>query len=97
MNNSGEGKRRVPLTDLREGESGTVISIIPCHGRGRGYGLARRVMEMGITPGAKITVTGSALFHGPIEVLVRGSKIVVGRGIAERIIVEVDRDNEKDD
>jgi len=96
MNNSDENKKRVSLTELRAGESGTVVAIIPSHGRGRGCGHARRIMEMGITPGTRITVIGSAPFHGPIEVLVRGSRIVVGRGIAERIIVEVYRSNGKD-
>lgn len=97
MNNSDENRRRVSLTELREGESGTVITIIPSRGKGRGYCPARRIMEMGITPGTRITVIGSAPFHGPIEILVRGSRIVVGRGIAERIIVEVDRSDGKDD
>jgi Fe2+ transport system protein FeoA len=93
MDNSETGKRRVPLAALREGASGTVVSILPSHGRGRGCGFVRRVMEMGLTPGARVTVVSSAPFHGPVEVLVRGSRLALGRGIAERIIVEVDEHN----
>jgi DtxR family Mn-dependent transcriptional regulator len=93
MDNSEAVKRKVPLAALREGESGTVVSILPSHGRGRCYGFVRRVMEMGLTPGTRITVVSSAPFHGPVEVLVRGSRLALGRGVAERIIVEVDEHN----
>jgi len=91
MDSSGTEKKKVPLTVLRRGESGTVVSILPSHGgRGRGCGFVRRVMEMGLTPGTRITVVSSAPFHGPVEVVVRGSRLAVGRGVAERIIVEVE-------
>lgn len=93
MNNSDEAKRRVSLTDLREGESGIVVSILASRGRGRGYGITRRIMEMGITPGTKIKVINTAPFRGPIEILVRGSRLAIGRGVAEKIIVEVERSN----
>jgi DtxR family Mn-dependent transcriptional regulator len=46
---------------------------------------------MGLTPGAQVTVVKSAPFHGPLEVLVRGSRLALGRGMAEKIVVEVDR------
>jgi len=93
MDNSEAGKRRVPLAALREGESGTVVSILPGHGRGRRCGFVRRVMEMGLTPGARVSVVSSAPFRGPVEILVRGSRLAVGRGVAEKIIVEVDEHN----
>jgi len=43
---------------------------------------------MGLTPGTKVTVVKSAPFHGPLEILVRGSRLALGRGMAERIFVE---------
>jgi DtxR family Mn-dependent transcriptional regulator len=48
-------------------------------------------MDMGLTPGITVTVVKSAPFHGPLEVLVRGSRLVLGNGMAKRIFVEVER------
>jgi DtxR family Mn-dependent transcriptional regulator len=48
-------------------------------------------MDMGMTPGITVTVVKSAPFHGPLEVLVRGSRLVLGNGMAKRIFVEVER------
>lgn len=80
----------LPLTALKDGESGIVTSIRPDKGRGRGgaWGFRRRLMDMGLTPGTKVTVVKSAPFRGPLEVRVRGSRLALGRGMAERIFVE---------
>jgi Fe2+ transport system protein FeoA len=99
-------KCEVPLTALRNGQSGTVTSIraghrggsARGHGRGqtRGWGWGRgrifekRLTDLGLTPGTRVTVVGLAPFHGPLEILVRGSRLALGRGIAERIFVEID-------
>ena len=77
----------VPLTTLKKGESGTVISIRAGYGGG---GFGKRLMDMGLTPGTRVTVVKSAPFHGPLEILVRGSRLALGRGMAERIFVEIE-------
>ena len=99
------------LSDLRNGESGTITSIGVIRGRGRrdggraghrmhrsshrflrrGWGFRRRLEDMGLTPGTKVTVVKSAPLNGPLEVHVRGSRLAIGRGMAERIFVEVKR------
>jgi len=85
------------LSDLRDGESGVVISIGTSRGRGdadgvgRGWGFRKRLEDMGLTPGTEVTVVRSAPFSGPLEVYVRGSRLAIGRGMAERIFVEVKR------
>ena len=87
----------LPLTELKDGESGTITSIrvnqdLRRHGRrGRGWGLERRLLDMGLTPGITVKVVKSAPFNGPLEVLVRGSRLVLGNGMARRIFVEVER------
>lgn len=86
------GKVIIPLTALREGETATVVSINGEPGMRRGRGFERRLIDMGITPGTKITVVKSAPLHGPIEVVVRGSRLALGRGVAEKILVEVEKD-----
>ncbi|MEM2247747.1 MAG: FeoA family protein [Thermoproteota archaeon] len=83
------GKKEVPLTNLKDGESGIVVSVKS--GYGRAWGLKKRLMDMGITPGTKITVVKSAPFHGPLEVIVRGYRLAIGRGMAEKIFVKVER------
>jgi len=47
-----------------------------------------RVMDMGLTPGTRVMIVKSAPFSGPLEVLVRGSRLVLSRGMAEKIFVE---------
>lgn len=82
------------MTDLKNGESGSITSMKTGgwgRGRGRGWGLERRLADMGLTPGTRVTVVKSAPLHGPLEVLVRGSRLAIGRGMAERIYVEVQR------
>jgi Fe2+ transport system protein FeoA len=81
----------VPLTSLKEGESGRITSIKTNPRGWGGRGLLKRLMDMGLTPGTKVTVVKSAPFRGPIEVSVRGSRLALGRGMAARILVEIDR------
>jgi DtxR family Mn-dependent transcriptional regulator len=80
-------RHEVALITLKKGEAGTVSSIRVGHGRGRVF--EKRLMDMGLTPGARVSVVKSAPFHGPIEILVRGSRLALGRGMAERIFVEI--------
>jgi DtxR family Mn-dependent transcriptional regulator len=87
------------LTDLRDGESGIITSIKVGQETGRGerrrarrdWGFRKRLEDMGLTPGTKVTVVKSAPFNGPLEVYVRGSRLALGRGMADRIFVEVKR------
>jgi len=83
----------MPLTALKEGETGVIVSIKVGFGHGKcwGKGFQKRLTDMGLTPGTEVTVIKSAPFNGPIEVYVRGYRLVLGRGMAERIIVEARR------
>jgi len=85
-------RREVPLTALRNGQCGVVTSIKHGHdmGHGRGWGFEKRLMDMGITPGTRIMVVKSAPFRGPLEIIVRGSRLALGRGMAERIFIEAE-------
>jgi Fe2+ transport system protein FeoA len=87
-------RHEVPLTTLKDGQTGILISIKSGHGRGygRGWGFEKRLMDMGLTPGTRVTVVKSAPFHGPLEILVRGSRLALGRGMAERIFVEIKKE-----
>jgi DtxR family Mn-dependent transcriptional regulator len=79
-------KHEVALTALKKGETGTVSLIKVGYGKNRVF--EKRLMDMGLTPGTQVTVLKSAPFHGPMEIRVRGSRLALGRGMAERIFVE---------
>jgi DtxR family Mn-dependent transcriptional regulator len=70
------------LTECEKGESVTVISV------NAGYKAKRRLANLGIVPGVKILKKKSAPLKGPLEIIVKGSSLVIGRGIAEKIIVQ---------
>lgn len=72
----------LPLSELREGESAIVLYPLG------GFGLRRRLIEMGLTPGAEIKVLRRAPFRGPIEVGVRGTSLALGFGVASKVIVK---------
>lgn len=86
-------KMEMPLTALKEGETGVITSIRVGSGHGRrwGRGFLKRLVDMGLTPGTKVTVIRSAPLNGPVEVYVRGYRLALGRGMAEKVIVEVQR------
>ena len=75
-------KEGVLLKDLQEDEEGKIVSIEG------GRGVVQRLNDMGLTPGTEIKVIKSGSFHGPIEICVRQSYLVIGRGIAAKILVK---------
>ncbi len=86
------GKRRkslVPLAWLKEG-SRCIIEFI----RGE-HKTLRRLLDMGLTPGTRITVLRTAPMNGPIEVYVRGSRLAIGKEIASNIFVSVEKRREE--
>ena len=47
----------------------------------------RRLLDMGITPGTNLEVTGKAPLGDPIEILVRGYKLTLRKNEAKAIII----------
>jgi len=70
------------LADLHPGERGIVAFALG------GYGLIRRLADMGLTPGTEVTVIRNAPFRGPIEVAVRGVSLALGYGVASKVFVK---------
>ena len=52
-----------------------------------GHGLNSRLLSVGFLPGEVISVINQSGW-GPLTVLVKGSKIALGRGIAHKILVQ---------
>ncbi len=78
-----KGKAILSLIDLKNGEKASVFSI------DGGAKAVKRLEDMGLTPGTPVTVQRSAPFSGPVEICVRDSCLVIGRGMAGRIFVKV--------
>lgn len=71
------------LDKLAPNEKGTVISV-----EGEGS-LRRRLFDMGITPGAKITMKKVAPLGDPLEINVRNYELSLRKLEASQVIVEV--------
>lgn len=71
----------IALTSLREGETGVVVHTFG------GFGLVRRLAEMGLTPGVKVKVLRRGPLRGPFEIEVRGVALALGRGVASRVLI----------
>ncbi|MEM2130822.1 MAG: FeoA family protein, partial [Candidatus Bathyarchaeia archaeon] len=59
---SEKSELKTPLTTLKAGETGIIVSISPNPGgkgwrHGGGYGCIKRLMDMGLTPGTKVEVS----------------------------------------
>jgi ferrous iron transport protein A len=78
---SGESTNTCPLSVLREGETAMVIRIEG------GEGVRKKLADMGILPGKKIGVTHGR-GYGPRVVIVDQTKVMLGRGMLFKIIVE---------
>jgi len=74
---------RISLMKLADGQKGVIITIIG------GRSASKRLADLGLTPGTEISVIGRALFSGPVRVEASGSRLVLGRGLASKIIVEL--------
>ncbi len=70
------------LTECEKGEEVIVLSV------DTGFQQKRRLANLGMIPGAKIKKKKEAPFKGPLEVIVKGSSLVIGRGIASKITVQ---------
>ena len=77
-----------PLTALVPGTQAVVKSVQS------GHSCSQRLAAMGILPGAELRIIKGGSW-GPVIVEVIGSRFVLGRGMAHRVIVEVPPLDEK--
>ncbi len=75
-------EKTVILTEVKEGQTGIIVSVLS------GRKLLKRLADLGITTGTEIKVSRKSLFSGPVQIEVCGSKLVLGRGLASKILVE---------
>jgi len=72
----------MPITKLRPGDKGTIALVEGNHK------VKQRLADLGLTPKTSILILKVGPFNGPIEVSVRGSRLAIGREIAENILVQ---------
>lgn len=84
----GHKRRGIPLikriTECKKGEEVKVLNV------NAGIKAKRRLANLGIVPGTIIRKQKEAPFRGPIEIYVKGAQLVIGRGLASKILVEYD-------
>lgn len=71
------------LKNLKPGQEGTVVSI------GEKGIMRRRIMDMGVTPGAAVKVIKVAPLGDPIEINIRGYELSLRKEEADQIQVEL--------
>ena len=71
------------LSEFTVGESGKITSVT---GEGR---IRRRLFDMGVTPGAELTMRKKAPLGDPIEITVRGYELTLRKTEAEFVEVEL--------
>ena len=81
LNSHPEATDELSLARLPVGAQARVITV-----KGSGA-IARRLMEMGVVPGAPIRVIKAAPLGDPIEIKVRGYHLALRRTEAQSIIV----------
>lgn len=72
------------LKDFELGQTGKVMRV-SAEGK-----IRRRLFDMGVTPGAQITLKKAAPMGDPIEVTVRGYELTLRKSEAETVLMEVD-------
>ncbi|MEZ0329463.1 MAG: FeoA family protein [Dissulfuribacterales bacterium] len=69
------------LSEVKNGVVATVKHV------DSGCGMYRRILELGILPGTKLKILQN-IPHGPVVFEKNGSKMLLGRGMAQKIQVE---------
>ncbi|MDR3089920.1 MAG: ferrous iron transport protein A [Desulfobulbaceae bacterium] len=74
----------INLRQMKKGQSGIITAITV------GGELGRRIREMGLVPGAELTVQGRAPLYDPVAIRVLDSTLSLRNNEADHISVEVD-------
>lgn len=75
-----KNKKLIPLSIVKAGEKVRLVSI------DAGRGLKSRLTAMGLVPNVEITVVNNS-HPGPFVISVKDSKMILGRGMAHKIVV----------
>lgn len=74
----------ISVVDMNAGETGKVVGL-----QG-GHGMMGNLENLGIRIGCQIRKVSQQLMSGPIVISHRNTQVAIGRGMAQRIMVEVE-------
>ncbi len=72
----------IPLTHLSQNKKARIIGL------DGGHGFQRKLRVMGIRENQIVTIVSRQPFRGPLTVTVGGCQMTMGRGMANKILVE---------
>ena len=72
------------LDEFKIGETGLIKKV---EGEGR---LRRRLLDMGVTPGATVYLRKKAPLGDPLEVTIRGYELTLRKSEAELVVLEME-------
>jgi len=75
----------IPLTSMKTGMEAPIVRL-----QG-GINFQRKLRTMGIRENKNVKIVTKHPFGGPIVVEVDGRKTTIGRGMAQRVLVEVEK------
>ncbi|MDD9972592.1 MAG: metal-dependent transcriptional regulator, partial [Candidatus Poribacteria bacterium] len=78
---------RIPMTDLREGQSCVVAEVSDTDSA-----LLRHLGSFNLYPGTAFRVVEVAPFEGPFTIDIAGQQVVIGREVAKHVFVDNVRD-----
>ena len=78
----------MPLSMASSGELVTIFAVRA------GWGLQRRLADLGLTPGVRVRVISIGK-PGPVILDVRGSRLALGYGVAQKIMIKTGGSREK--
>ena len=73
------------LNDFKIGESGVIIKV---EGQGK---LRRRLLDMGVTPGAHVELKKKAPLGDPLEINIRGYELTLRLTEAQLVTLEMEK------
>ena len=82
---AGRGREKEKVATLRDIPVGSSCTVKALHGTGA---VKRRIMDMGLTKGAKVTVVKVAPLGDPLQLNVRGYDLSIRKDEAENVEVE---------
>lgn len=76
------------LTEIKDGKLAVIVSV------SGGKALTKRLADLGLRSGIMVKVLRSALFSGPVQIELCGSRLVLGQGLASKIMVRERQETE---
>jgi len=82
LNDSGLEKKAISLIDLPLGKTAIIFQIKS------GQAACKRLSELGLIPGVRVELV-NRITSGPVMIRVKGSKLALGRGLAQKVMVVI--------